>query len=192
MLAWLYPLLVGILFATIVLVNEFTSRRTRHFSTRRRLDDLIPFTPVFAIPYFSAYVLGNGAYIFLRDDSHFGRILLGYLVIFLVSNTSYLLLPTRVDRRENLAARSVSTHILGGFQRVSKPFNNFPSMHVSYCLFSALVVFTYAGGGWTALLLAWAGLVALATLFTKQHHLLDVSAGALLATAAFWFVQAGV
>lgn len=191
MLVWFYPLLVGVLFLTIVIVNEITSRRGRHFSTRHRLDDLIPFVPVFAIPYFSAYVLGNGAFLFLRDDPRFGRILLGYLVIYLVSNLSYLLLPTRVERREELAASSVSTSILGGFQRVSKPFNNFPSMHVSYCLFSALIVFTYAGGGWTALLLAWAGLVALATLFTKQHHLLDVSAGALLASAAFWFVWAG-
>ena len=46
MLVWFYPLLVGVLFLTIVIVNEITSRRGRHFSTRHRLG----FVPVFAIP----------------------------------------------------------------------------------------------------------------------------------------------
>ncbi|MFM7584256.1 MAG: phosphatase PAP2 family protein [Caldilinea sp.] len=188
-LTWLYPLLVGGLFATIWVVNDFTARRTRHFTTRHRLDDLIPFLPFFALPYFSAYVLGNGAYLFLREEANFTRILLGYLLIYLLSNTSYLLLPTRVERREQLNPDTASTHILARFQHLSKPFNNFPSMHVSYCLFSALVVATYADNGWGGLLLVWAEVVALSTLFTKQHHLLDVAAGALLATLAYWVVR---
>lgn len=191
-ISWLtlaYPLLVGGLFGTIVLVNDFTAQRPRHFVTRRRLDDLIPFVPIFAIPYFSAYVLGNGAYIFLHSDPNFARIMLGYVAIYLVTNASYLLLPTRVERREDLNADTAATHILTRFQRVSKPFNNFPSMHVSYCLFSALVVVTYAGTPWAPLLLVWAGLVALSTLLTKQHHLLDVGAGALLATIAYLVVR---
>ncbi|MBU6351349.1 MAG: phosphatase PAP2 family protein [Chloroflexi bacterium] len=188
-LNWLYPLLVGGLFATIWVVNDFTARRTRHFTTRHRLDDLIPFLPIFALPYFSAYVLGNGAYLFLREDANFTRILLGYLLIYLLSNISYLLLPTRVERREQLTPDTASTHILARFQHLSKPFNNFPSMHVSYCLFSALVVATYADNEWGGVLLVWAGVVALSTLFTKQHHLLDVAAGALLATLAYWVVR---
>ncbi len=188
-LNWLYPLLVGGLFATIWVVNDFTARRTRHFTTRHRLDDLIPFLPIFALPYFSAYVLGNGAYLFLREDANFTRILLGYLLIYLLSNISYLLLPTRVERREQLTPDTASTHILARFQHLSKPFNNFPSMHVSYCLFSARVFATYADNKWGGVLLAWAGLVALSTLFTKQHHLLDVAAGALLATLAYWVVR---
>jgi len=188
-LTLLYPLLVGGLFATIWIVNDFTARRTRHLTTHHRLDDCIPFLPAFAFPYFSAYVLGNGAYLFLRDDANFARILLGYLLIYLVSNTSYLLLPTRVERREQLTSDTASTHILARFQRLSKPFNNFPSMHVSYCLFSALVVATYTDSRWGTLLLLWAGVIALSTLFTKQHHLFDVAAGALLAILAYWVIR---
>jgi len=188
-LTLLYPLLVGVVFATILLVNNYTAQRPRHFSTRHRLDDLIPFMPVFAIPYFSAYVLGNGAYIFLHSNPNFAHIMLGYVIIYLVSNASYMLLPTRVERRERLTADTASTYALTRFQHVSKPFNNFPSMHVSYCLFSALIVVAYAGSRWSVALLVWAGVVAISTLFTKQHHLLDVGSGALLATAAYWIVR---
>jgi len=191
MTAWLvtfYPLFVGVLFLTILVVNNITATRPRQVLTRHALDERIPFVPMFALPYFSAYLLGNGAYLFLRHDEHFPSIMLGYLIIYLVSNTSYFLIPSRVERRERLAERTTSTYLISRFQAVSKPFNNFPSMHVSYCLYSALTVVYYTNTPWALGLLAWAGLVACSTLLTKQHHLLDVGAGALLGTTAFSIV----
>lgn len=190
--AWLvtlYPLFFGLLFLTIWIVNQITSLRSRTFPTRHWLDDRIPFIPHFALIYFSAYLLGNGGYLFLRHSSDFPTILLGYLIIYITSNACYLLFPSRVERREQLAPSSLSTLLISRFQAVSKPFNNFPSMHVSYCLYSALVVIGFTGMAWWSwLLLAWAGVVALSTLLIKQHHLLDVGAGTLLGTTAFLLV----
>ena len=189
--AWLvtfYPLFVGVLFLTILAVNNISATRSHLLLTRRSLDDRIPFVPVFAVPYFSAYILGNGGYLFLRNHEHFSAIMLGYLVIYIVSNLSYLLFPSQVERREHLAERTASTYLIGRFQSASKPFNNFPSKHVSYCLYSALIVVHYTTTPWALGLLAWAGLVAVSTLLTKQHHLLDVGAGALLGTIAFLIV----
>jgi membrane-associated phospholipid phosphatase len=193
MTSWLvilYPLFVGLLFLTILVVNNISATRSRQLRTRLPLDDRIPFVPAFALPYFSAYILGNGGYLFLRHDERFPSMMLGYLVIYIVSNLSHLLVPSRVERHEQLAVRNLSTYLISRFQATSKPFNNFPSMHVSYCLYSALIVVYYLGAPWTPGLLLWAGLVAASTLLTKQHHLIDVGAGALLGMTAFLIVIA--
>jgi hypothetical protein len=63
------------------------------------------------------------------------------------------------------------------------PYNCFPSIHVAHSFVSALACFrVHRGVGIAALLCA--SLVALSALFIKQHYVLDVIAGILLAGVA--------
>lgn len=63
------------------------------------------------------------------------------------------------------------------------PYNCFPSLHVGHSVVSAVTCHrVHRHVGTIALLCA--GLVALSTLFTKQHYVVDVIAGAALAFAA--------
>ncbi|MDQ3171123.1 MAG: phosphatase PAP2 family protein [Acidobacteriota bacterium] len=63
------------------------------------------------------------------------------------------------------------------------PYNCFPSLHVAHSFVSALSGYrVHRGLGVAAL--AGALLVGVSTLFTKQHYVLDVAAGVLLASLA--------
>jgi len=179
-----YPLFVLLWLALSAALNEWAHRLPSHFSTRLAIDDHIPFVPRFAWPYFSAYVLGNLGYVLLWRHVLFGQVMLGYLLLFLGGTLCYVLLPCRVQRCEALPTTALSTRLLAAFQRRSRPYNSFPSMHTAYCLFSALMVLRYHSFWLGIILLLWGGVVALATLLTKQHHLADVIAGALLAVFA--------
>ena len=69
-------------------------------------------------------------------------------------------------------------------------YNCFPSLHVAQCFIAALVCHrVHRGVG--AVAGAWAGLVALSTLFTKQHYVLDVVGGVALAGVAWLFFVRG-
>lgn len=184
-----YPIIVGGWIILSLVLNDRAARRPRHYSLKLPVDDEIPFIPMFAIPYFSAYVLGNAGYAVLLTHAIFPKVFLGYLVLFFSGLISYYLWPCRVERQEAIAVTNLSTRLLAGFQQRLKPYNSFPSMHVAYCLFSALMVFAY-GPRWLVLFCAgWAGLVILATLFTKQHYLLDVLAGAALAAGVVFVLH---
>lgn len=74
--------------------------------------------------------------------------------------------------------------------QVDRPYNQFPSLHVAYCVIFWVALHTRARQSHALLRPALAGLlllVACSTLFTYQHHLLDVAGGlalGLLATAS--------
>jgi membrane-associated phospholipid phosphatase len=67
---------------------------------------------------------------------------------------------------------------------VDRPYNNFPSLHVSLATYSYLLLFHARRKlGW--LLLAPYLLILASPLFVKQHFLLDVLGGLALAGAGF-------
>ncbi len=185
----LYPLLVGAWVVAHSMTNKYASQAGRRlYSTRTVLDEATPFVPNAAIIYFSGFVLGNMAYLLLGWSDRFPHIAIGYGAQFLVSISLYMLYPCQMDRHENIAPSTVSGYLLATFQRLSKPFNAFPSMHVSYSLFSALVVSSSYSWGAGLAMIAGAILVALSALLTRQHHMVDVLAGAALGAGAFLLV----
>ena len=67
--------------------------------------------------------------------------------------------------------------------RLDPPLNCFPSLHVAWGFVAALCCHrVHRGVGVAAL--GWASLIAISTLYTKQHYVLDVVAGIALAVLA--------
>jgi len=65
-----------------------------------------------------------------------------------------------------------------------RPYNCFPSLHVAYAFLAALTCYRiHRGLGIAALV--YAALIGISTLYTKQHYVVDVVAGALLAYVAY-------
>jgi len=64
------------------------------------------------------------------------------------------------------------------------PYNCFPSLHVAHSFVSALTSFR-AHRSIGAVATVGASLVAVSTLYTKQHYVVDVGAGILLAAVAY-------
>ena len=83
---------------------------------------------------------------------------------------------TPVEWRVVNQRRSLSERFLAFVQRFDASSNSFPSMHTSVAMLTALHLQPYLG--------AWAFLfpllIALSCIFTKQHYVVDLPAGATL------------
>ena len=182
--------MVGVWGIISVKFNQRAVKLNLRHSLQIKLDTYIPFCPLFVYLYFSAYplcILGFYAFIGTPQLLSVG---LGYLFLFIAAVLCYWLFPYPVPRRELLTANTPAKRLLIWFQQKSPPYNSFPSMHVGYTLFSALTIHQWHSSnmiGYACLI--WAGGVALATLVTKQHVLLDVCAGAILSGLAFWLIS---
>ena len=67
-------------------------------------------------------------------------------------------------------------------QKFDQSSNCFPSMHVSVAMLTALHAMPVMGG-WAFL---FPVLIAISCIFTKQHYLIDLPAGAALGAFAYW------
>ena len=180
------PLIVLPFWAALNLaINRYVSHRPRHHRTDIALDSRLPFIPAFALPYFSAYVLGLLGYVLMITHPDLGKVFWGYLFLVGIGSLCYVIFPSIVVRREDLEITGLSTYALVRFQRLSGPYNVFPSMHFGYGLFSALVGWHYYGLWLGGGLMLWATLVGLSTLLTKQHYILDLAGGMVVGMLAF-------
>jgi membrane-associated phospholipid phosphatase len=67
-------------------------------------------------------------------------------------------------------------------------YNLLPSLHVALTVGCVAAFATHIRGAGQALLWIWAGAIALSTLLTHQHQVLDVLTGWLLAVLCFRYV----
>ena len=97
--------------------------------------------------------------------------------------TFFVLFPvvTPTSWRSSSQRRSLSEQFLAFVQRFDAASNSFPSMHVSVAMLTALHL--YSGLG--ASVFAFPLLIALSCLFTKQHYVVDLPAGAVLGWVTF-------
>jgi membrane-associated phospholipid phosphatase len=137
--------------------------------------------PAFVVPYLSGYLLSVSAYFAFVSSPHLPRAIFGYILLMVIGALSYIFYPCKVERRENLEGTTLSTKLLTAFQKIFKPYNSFPSMHVGFSLFSALFILILGDVTLGVIALLWTVLVAASTLFAKQHHFLDIVAGVILA-----------
>lgn len=112
------------------------------------------------------------------------RVFVCVLVNSLVAYRSFLRSPSSYPRpsvtpdRESRLGRSWSA-----LHAVDRPSNTFPSLHVSHAFLLALMMSGHVPKERTEAHLLWATVIALSTLLTKQHYIVDVSAGILVAEA---------
>jgi membrane-associated phospholipid phosphatase len=80
--------------------------------------------------------------------------------------------------------------MLALFQKTCKPYGNFPSMHVGLSVPVVAANFMAGGPVIGGVMLVWAVLIAVSTLYTKQHYILDVLAGVagglVISALVFW------
>ncbi len=186
------PIRAGIIILAVVLwlVVFFTVKRHQVVPESRRylatnLDRRIPFLPKMAIVYFSTYIFILLPFLKLSDKRLFVAILASYVVVTLISTLVHVAVPSQVKRVDDLSEYGLSGKMLGIFQQICKPYDNFPSMHVGYSVLVVGVYFLTSGSILGSLILVWAVMIALSTLFTKQHLILDVLAGTLNGAIVF-------
>jgi membrane-associated phospholipid phosphatase len=153
-------------------------------------DNLIPVIPAFVLPYLAFYpfVLCSLIFLYLHHLTHYIHTILSYAAGLIICYITYLTWQTTVPRPE-LTSPDIFSTLLAFIYRIDAPYNCLPSIHVLGTLLIMLALTKTLGDKalWPNLL---GILIILSTLFTKQHGVLDVAAGAVLAVGCYWIVGA--
>ncbi|MDO4693328.1 MAG: phosphatase PAP2 family protein [Eikenella sp.] len=152
-------------------------RAAREF--RSALDERIPFVPwwswIYSFLYYPAILYLNWL---VSDARQFTMLAFSFLMLLFMQMLFFWLLPvsTPAHWRSINTGKTASEKFLLFVQKFDQSSNCFPSMHVSVAMLTAL----HAAPSLGPAAFAFPLLIALSCLFTKQHYLIDLPAGAAL------------
>jgi membrane-associated phospholipid phosphatase len=158
-------------------VNRLQVEPSHRIDLGTELDRKIPYAPLFALAYFSTYVFVIQPFFILSDAREFHWMLTSFVLISSISSLIHATIPSKIERVEQVTVGGLSGWMLGLFQKTCKPYGNFPSMHVGLSVPVVAANFVAGGPVSGGIMLLWAVLIAVSTLYTKQHYILDVFAG---------------
>ena len=166
-----------------IFIPEIWPPRTRYVPAIW-LDRAVPLLPSWALVYGAVYLFLILLPVFVvRQDDLVRRTVFAYLLIWITAYVFFVIYPTAAPRPARVVGEGFGVWGLRALYSSDPPYNCFPSLHVAHSLVSALAssrVHRTLG----RMAIAFAMVVALSTLFTKQHYIVDVVAGILLAYAA--------
>jgi hypothetical protein len=157
------------------------------FRTDTAWDLLLPFQPAWVWVYLLPYLIGPVALGIVRPSTYRWYLTRGIAAVVL-SLLIFIAVPTQVAPRPS--AHGLEDGITAQLYEMmveidEPPANAAPSLHVSLtCLLGLALIWDFPK--WWLLTALGVVLVWLATLFTRQHHLLDVATGILLAGVVAW------
>ena len=144
-----------------------------------RIDDLIPYWPswvwIYSCIYYPLILYLN---FIVESPQQFTYVAVSYVLLLVLQMIFFVLFPvtTPPQWRAFNRERTLSERFLALVQRFDASSNCFPSMHVSVAMLSAFHLMPHIGPS----AFAFPVIIALSCLFTKQHYLVDLPAGALL------------
>ena len=148
------------------------------------LDRAVPLEPAWMLVYGSLFVWVLLPLLVVRQEQLFRRAMKAYLMVLTVAYVGFVTYPTVAPRPAEVLGEGFSAWCLRLQYSMDQEFNCFPSLHVAHSFVSALTSYrVHRGVGFAAVL--WAVLIGVSTLFTKQHYVVDVIAGTLMAFAAY-------
>ncbi len=155
-------------------------------------EQAIPFLPWMIIPYASSGPLLAWAFFKVRKGDalrvYSRRLMLSTVAASLV----FAVFPARFP-----AGRAVPDHgflqlAYGLLDASDRPYNQFPSLHITYCILLWLALRPeIASRAWRLALACWLLLVGASTLLTWQHAVADIAGGIALAAVACYAVRPG-
>lgn len=146
---------------------------------RLPIDDRIPYWPgwvwIYGFLYWPGVLYTNWV---IESSRQFVYLALSFLGLLAMQMAFFVLFPVATPEswRAINGRRTWSERFLAFVQRLDARSNSFPSMHTSVATLTALYLLPHFGA-WAFLFPA---LIALSCLFTKQHYLVDLPAGAAL------------
>ncbi len=153
------------------------------------LDDYIPFNEYFILPYalWFPYFLGGLAYFMLKNKELFLKLCFVMFTGMTICLTIYSFWPNAIDLRQEITGNNLFCQLAGFIRAVDTPTNVCPSIHVSSTAAVHWAVCRYQGFKRPVLTKASSLFLAIsicaATVFLKQHSIVDVFWGVVLTAA---------
>lgn len=164
-----------------LLIEHFHPARSYHVMYCP-LDDRIPFLEVFVIPYllWHVYIIGTHLYCYFRDREAF-RFYSWFLIVSItISTTIFLLYPSCQELRPEVYPRdNLLTGLVELLHCADTNTNVCPSEHVIGAVGAWLALSrcnALKGTHWIPAALVLSVLTAVATVFLKQHSVIDLAA----------------
>ena len=179
------PMVVFVLLVPLYLVIDRRALTGVVHTPAIALDGLIPLLPWWALVYGPIYLFLLVLPVFvIQQEELIHRTVRAYLAIWITAFLCFLLYPTVATRPNVVTGDGFAAWGLRFLYDADPPHNCFPSLHVAHSFVSAFACYRVNRrlGLVTG---ACASLVALSTLFTKQHYVADLVAGFLLALVAW-------
>lgn len=149
------------------------------------IDRAVSLQPAWVLVYGSLYVFVLILpLLVVRGRELMRRALQACIAVMLVAYAGFLLYPTAAPRPAQVPGDGFFAWSLRLAYSLDPPYNCFPSLHVAYSFLSALTCYRIHRGVGAAAVL-WATLIAISTLYTKQHYAVDAIAGAAMALVAY-------
>lgn len=164
--------------------NWITSLRSDVGSMYFEWERMIPFVPALIIPYMSIDLFFAASPFLCTSRSELHTLAKRSVFAILLSALCFLLFPLRFafERPQVIGLLGRIFDLLATFDR---PYNLVPSLHISLLAIIWVVYRARTRGALRAALDGWFILIAISTLLTYQHHVLDVVSGTAVATVAF-------
>ncbi len=161
-----------------------------------QFDRHIPFVKWFILPYMSWMPLIYIYLLFLcfKDRARYLHTMTAYFIGVMISNVIFIFYQTTVPRPE-IDGTGILTYFVQFVYQHDQPYNCFPSIHAlsSYLLFLSVVRSrTIKSAALKTVISVWTWLIIISTVFVKQHSILDVAAGIILAEAVYDLLAASL
>lgn len=165
--------------------NWITSRRSDVGVIQFEWERAIPLIPAMIIPYMSIDLFFVAAPFLCRRSQALHTLVARIGSATIVAGACFLFMPLQMaEERPEFSGFFGVIHDL--LKAGDRPYNLFPSLHVTYLLTLWAVYGHYLRGLAAALLHVWFSLVLVSVLFVYQHHVIDMAGGAALAIACFY------
>ncbi len=170
-------LLIVVVLVTLIYLP--LNKRKAKYYWESRFDKHIPVVSIFIVPYalLFPYLLASAYFSFGTYLYH--SFMYSFLLATVSAEVFWYLFPNGVKRLE---LKPVGLNrLLNRVYKFDADANGFPSGHVYQSIICTFFMFQLAAWPITWLLLILGFLVAISTVFTKQHYIIDVFGGILWA-----------
>ena len=173
-----------LLVLSYIFIAELISERSLH-APALQLDRVVPLQPAWALVYGALYLFLILLPVFVvRQEALIRRTVLAFLFVWIVAYVCFFLYPTIAPRPASVSGEGFIVWGLRFLYSADPPYNCFPSLHVAHSFVSALACYRVNPNVGIAATVCGL-LVGISTVYTRQHYILDVLAGMLLAGVAY-------
>ncbi|KKQ24671.1 MAG: Ser/Thr and Tyr protein phosphatase (Dual specificity) [Candidatus Roizmanbacteria bacterium GW2011_GWC2_37_13] len=170
-------LLLTIFLAVKSLYIPLNKRKSKYY-WRLKIDDRIPFLPIFIIPYLGYFVWILVAIIYLWKTQYINKFFVLYIISYILAGLFWYFFPNGV-RRPIIKSKNIFSKITSFIYSIDDDTNGFPSAHIFgtlICSYFLILAFS----AYSLQIFTVGFVISISTLFTKQHYLIDILGGILI------------
>jgi membrane-associated phospholipid phosphatase len=154
------------------------------------LDRAMTLTPAWSFVYLSLFLAALLPVFVIHQQELVRRTILAFIAIWLIAYVCFIAYPTVGPRPAKVLGDGFPEWTLRAIYSSDHRYNCLPSLHVAQCFLAAFACsLVNRRVGLAAM--TWAFLVGLSTVYTKQHYVMDVVTGILLAMVGYFVALRG-